>query len=228
VILSVDGQAYCRFAGESDDGKIDGRSTRWVGSLENYKAWVDYWRHAVDSDGWEKAITSHNSTDNYYVERSGERVVGTIADANLFVDDLFEKLIGMREKAEETVSAEDRVASLFERLDIKSRVESDFVIPEKHLRFDYRFDNGASHLMKRVPITPSREPWEKTQLALYAFEHVPTTLGGRTTNPVALVSGSNDQKEDVVKLLKEKSRVIYVDDEDRAVDELRTMFGLRH
>jgi len=39
VILLMDGRAHLRFLGQRD-GRVDGRSVRWAGSVKNYKAWA--------------------------------------------------------------------------------------------------------------------------------------------------------------------------------------------
>jgi hypothetical protein len=69
VVSTPDGMA-ARFAGERDDGTVDGRRLQSFKFAEVYKQWIQYWREQIRAENIE-AITSA-TTQNYYVIQGGE------------------------------------------------------------------------------------------------------------------------------------------------------------
>lgn len=93
VVLQFGERALSLFQGERSDGVIDARRLKGdVESAANFKAWVDYWRHAA-ADG-ESSIPPSRATDNYFLEYGGKRVFGAEdTDAETFLETLYQTLV---------------------------------------------------------------------------------------------------------------------------------------
>ena len=164
VILSVDGRLSARFQGERDDGELDGRRARMVGSLDNYRDWVHYWRTfrlAADLPLVRRA------TDNYYLERGGQQLAGTAIDSDAFLSQLFFQLVGMRE-VDEFERAPDPVYQLFESLpNVDVQVDPFIEIEADVYPFDYAVESsGKLLLFRKVAFNGSeRKTWDAVHAA---------------------------------------------------------------
>jgi hypothetical protein len=95
VVVFSNGAIETRFLGEREDGTIDGRSVRALGSIEIYRAWVEHWRRlAISADGSD-ALLSRRGSDNFFLDFGGERLLGPKhGDASELATELFEILVG--------------------------------------------------------------------------------------------------------------------------------------
>jgi hypothetical protein len=69
VVSGADGLS-ARFAGEREDGTVDGRRLQSFKYAEVYKQWIQYWREQIKAENI-GAITAA-TTPNYYVTKGGE------------------------------------------------------------------------------------------------------------------------------------------------------------
>ena len=74
VIVLRNGDVAARFVGESEPGKIDGRTVQWVEHTDIYKHWVDYWREQLQTSNDSPMITRlmANNGGNYNIILGGE------------------------------------------------------------------------------------------------------------------------------------------------------------
>lgn len=70
IIVSTGDEWAARFAGERDDGTIDGRWLRSFKYAEVYKQWMQYWRDQVADEKIDEIVNA--ATSNYFVVRGGE------------------------------------------------------------------------------------------------------------------------------------------------------------
>lgn len=92
IILFTGTQVHARFLAEIDPDNVDGRSTKWAGSTNNYRAWVHYWRTASPSKS-PAELVSHTSADNYYLEHGGQVLAGPERDPEQFLNELYQELV---------------------------------------------------------------------------------------------------------------------------------------
>lgn len=76
IVSGLDGLA-ARFAGERDDGSVDGRRLQGFKYADVYKQWLQYWREQIDVENLDGIVGA--TTINYYVVPGGE-VADTGAD----------------------------------------------------------------------------------------------------------------------------------------------------
>jgi hypothetical protein len=69
VIVHSDSAWAARFAGERDDGTVDGRRLQNFKYADVYKQWLQYWREQLDAENIEDIVQS--VTSNYYVIPGG-------------------------------------------------------------------------------------------------------------------------------------------------------------
>lgn len=174
VILLVDGAAYMRFRGEDGRGGIDGRRVKLVESLDNYKAWVAYWRKAVARLD-PKKLPPHDPSQNYFLEPGGERLLGNKdIEPESFVAQLFRDLVDDEIPVELAMTAQDTtIERAFQRLQIAEKIERDPVFQsdaKDHLSFDFRYKNGLTAWMKRVRLPKDRDTsWEGVHATAWTF-----------------------------------------------------------
>ncbi len=93
VIARMGDRTLCRFMGEKEDGRIDGRELRWMSFPDVYRQWVFYWREAgMGVDVLEKLLESNKG--NYGLVRGG-KVFDTGNDQlEQVVDYLYSRFVG--------------------------------------------------------------------------------------------------------------------------------------
>lgn len=235
VILFTDAGPVSRFLGETATGSIDGRQLpQWVGSTENYKWWINYWR-SISTRGYEKAVASfakQANAGNYEVEEGGQIVAGASPSNPIeFLDSLFATLVWAKPPAEEEEEPTD-VHSLLEEAGI---VASPFDLQVELsggtfdvLHFDYRYDNRQIHLMRRVKMMKTPNPaWNAVHAAAYVFRAARTVKidGGRPINAIALVSGPPQEQWPLAqrRVLETEAAVIDTSKRAEASQRLRSM-----
>ncbi len=236
VILFADGNVYPRFLGMRDGGRLDRRVLRWMGSAANYAAWVQYWTDAVACtpvEQW-RDLLKRSSDDNYFLEVGGERLFGGFTDrqtADDFADMLFATLVGT--PAPGALNVAQLTEALLARLDISERVERDFSlqIPSSpdNIRFDYRFDNGATHLMKRVSLSvPGDRAWEQLHAAAWTFEKAKSAPADKEMSLIALVRTrpEDDDLHRQMAVLGERSTIIDVGEPEKAASVMKAVLHL--
>jgi hypothetical protein len=229
VILLHGERGAARFIGQKEDGSFDGRSMKWLTSAPNYKAWVAFWQHSLQTKPFEGIIsdlTAGRPDDNYRVEFGGERIIGTEACA---VDDLLDELYGILVEdsaARSTQNVQKLAESVLARLSIADRVERGFKVeqPKDVIVFDYRFDNGQTSLMQRVSLNlPDERSWDSAHAAAWAFQKC--TADGRQM--IALVRPRSEDRalHQQLECLAEVAKVVDLSEEVTASERLA---GLLH
>ena len=230
VILLMDGRAHLRFLGQRD-GRVDGRSVRWAGSVKNYKAWVDYWTQAAETTPLEaltSKLTAHVGDANYIVEVGGERIFGDGATPEEMLDYLYTTLI--EPSSDRRSFSVGRLSeNLFGRLSIHEHVQKDFKleIDEDTIHFDYRYDNGQMNLMQGVSLVNADDrSWDNVHRVAYEF-----AKSARSTMPHQTIALVNPREHDKdldrqLRVLREHGKVVDVSNEVIAVDYLRELLHL--
>jgi hypothetical protein len=173
VILLSDHGSLSRFKGEKTDGEIDGRKIN-VGSVENYKAWVEHWKRTLREGGDRMRLLTAGTPGNYSLEFGGERLLGN-ADLNsaAFLDLLYRQLVEDVADPPDVVDPRRLIERMFDRLKIREKIfERPSVVDrtrgvEDPLAFDYRYKNGINVLMKRVHL--AKDPWATVHETGYNF-----------------------------------------------------------
>jgi hypothetical protein len=70
VIVNSGNDWAARFAGERDDGTVDGRRLQNFKYADVYKQWLQYWREQIDAENIDDIVQA--VTSNYYVSSGGE------------------------------------------------------------------------------------------------------------------------------------------------------------
>jgi len=70
IIVATGDEWAARFAGEREDGTIDGRRLQSFKYADVYKQWLLYWREQIDVENIDEIVGA--ATPNYYVLRGGE------------------------------------------------------------------------------------------------------------------------------------------------------------
>lgn len=241
VVLIAGDRLLTRFVGERD-GEIDGRTLRGSGIrvVETYKAWVDYWRGLIEEEGAgaEPALLNPVFGANYVIVPGGERMVGgEIETPEEMLASLFVSLVEHDDtpvESESTARLAEKVLKQLKILDVATpnfemRVhgKGNKMYP---VRFDFRFDNGAANLMRRVTIaSDDARSWSACQSAAWAFEKVrDEKLDGLDTRCIAMVR--QREGDDITKqldMLSEYATVVALDDIQTAVQQLRTLFHMQ-
>jgi hypothetical protein len=181
VILYSQGRMLSRFLGERADGRIDGRRLRFVAApVPNYKAWIAYWRDAIQRSSEApdlRSLISQPSDENYYLEYGGATIVG---DASSTPESTLDWLYGTLVEDQpdpDTLDVAKLSEAVLNRLDVAQKVERDYRFPvplstgvEDSIIFDYRYVNSAVHLMQRVTLTWEDErSWNSVHAATWNF-----------------------------------------------------------
>jgi hypothetical protein len=237
VVLIHGNQRLSRFLGQGPNGKLDGRRIKWAGSLENYKTWVDYWKHVLASEDGETlagVLTSRRRDDSYLIEPGGERIRGVqeLAPEDL-LDQLYEILV--EPAFERSAPSVARISeSLFHRLAISEVITRGyrFAFEENGtpdlIRFDYRYDNGQVNLMQGVSLAnPDERSWDSLHAATWSFSRMASRriLPDKEQQLIALVKTREpdaDLKRQVA-LLTEHAKVVDLVDENVAADHLQQL-----
>jgi hypothetical protein len=234
VLLRVGDLVLSKFKGERPDRTINGQLVKgWVGDLNTYKAWVEYWRRTVSPEWDIKKLTRVRSgAQNYFLEFGGERLVGNgKTHPEDLLDDLYQLVV--EEESEPEISVRGLSESVFERLAIQDRVKQDcrITVPsagggsgaDDQLFFDFRFDNGAMNLFQAISLTyPDGRTWMHVHAAAWAFEKVSAYQGERPKQMFALVKARkhNAEAERQMGLLARHAEVLDVAAQDDATAKL--------
>lgn len=228
VVLKIGDQLLSRFLGEGSKGRIDGRRVHgFVNSVENYKAWVNYWQGATqDSSKNLRTLTQRRSDDSYFLEYAGERMFGSEhTDPNDMLDHLYSILV---EEMPEPDTL--NVRQLSERVLVDAGIRDKVV--EKYrfsvsvtdsALFDYKYENGALHLMKRVTLTyPDERSWSNVHAAAWDFEKAASHLSSNEGQLIAFVKvrSSDSELESQMGLLDDLAYVVDVGQVQEATSEL--------
>ena len=227
VLLKMGDQICSRFLGERGRGRIDGRRVRaFVNSVDNYKAWVSYWQSVTDGGNDLLALTKRRGDDSYYLEYGGERVFGgTDSDPNDMLDYLYSVLVEDMPEPD-TLNVRQLSEHVLTTAGIRDRVTEKYRLPVSvtdSALFDYKYENGALHLMKRVTLTYEDErSWASTHAAAWDFEKAASQLNGSRGQLIAFVNvrPSNSELESQMKLLGDLAHVLDVGKVQKAASEL--------
>jgi hypothetical protein len=238
VLLYVDSVVYMRFLGENERGVLNGRRLRGkVEAVANYKAWVAHWRDAAQSMDRAALVGKPSRGDNYFLEVGGETIKTERSPGEL-LRFLFDELVAVPTSARLT-----KADAVFDRLDLE--VETDVFIPMPsstahfdgpdhvdgpglvdELYFDYRFQNGATNLMRTVRVGTAKA-WDKVNAAKYSFEKARDIKAG---NLIALVQrGLQLIGKDALsqmRSLERDAQIVELDNEESAATKLAELLHL--
>lgn len=232
VVVKAGDSFLTRFLGERADGQIDGRRVRWPSSLANYRAWVDYWRYAVNQEGADLGnLTKRLGDENYYLEYGGERLFGSEdTDPNYMLDYLYSVLVEETLEEPEPLDVVQLSETVLTRARIANRVTRryslDIILPNGVMDpvfFDYKYENGAIHLMKRVSLThEDKRSWGNVHAAAWTFEKVAADSRTGGSQLIALVNTRQPapELENQVGVLDNLAHVVDVGKVDQAASEL--------
>jgi hypothetical protein len=190
VILFAGDRILSRFLGEDprDPGKIDGRMIRHrVGSSDNYRDWIHFWR--TIAPGRPEQVLVRRPTDNYYVERGGQRLSASATEPEALLDRLYLQIVATDDGSEELPEAPqtDPVAQLFESVASTLPYTKDYVVDlsdDEHV-FDYAVKAVARVLLFRhVVLNGSiRKTWDAVHTAVAAVRDVTEAAPVLDENP---------------------------------------------
>lgn len=224
LILQAGNEVHARFRGEGEGGRVDDRTLRSLslGSLDNYKAWIEHWRseleHLHDEPGLSALVANHPDS-NYRLVFGGELVAGEVNDVGSFFESLYESLVVPRDSPAEDESS-DLVAAAGDLLaSVGVEAAEDFVIEargDRHLdrlRFHYAYFNGSSSLFRRVSLTSdSADTWERIHASQWTFQRVHDVDNWRQARTVALVrTGDHSDAENQLLALEQVAATVDVD-----------------
>lgn len=242
VLLRMGDLVLSRFKGERPDRTINGQLVKgWVGDLNTYKAWVEYWRKTGYA-GWEakRSTRARSSAQSYFLELGGERIVGNDkTHPEDLLDDLYQLLV--ERESERQIGVRGLSEGVFEKLAIQDRLQRDcrIMVPssrdaseiEDELFFDYRFDNGKVNLFQAVSLTyPDGRTWMHVHAAAWAFEKMIAYQGAHAAGSqmFALVKARkhNSEAERQMGLLARHAEVLDVAAQDAAASRLAHLLHL--
>lgn len=239
IVLIARDRVLARFVGERG-GLIDGRSVRRSGVrvVETYRAWVEYWRDLIDTEGSGavEALLRPVPGASYFMSMGGERVVGSdVETPEDMLRTLFSRLVEPVSTAPEPESAARVSEKVLRQLAIYDAVTPNFEMRVRGkgdktypVRFDFRFDNGAANLMRRVTLaSDDSRSWNACQSAVFAFEKVSgEKLDDLETRCIAMVRQRDGDVSKHIDMLHEYATVVLLDDIPAAVEQLRQLFHL--
>lgn len=238
VVLKVGDLFLSRFLGERDEGQIDGRTVRGlVSSVDNYKAWVAHWQHTTSRGrGDFDVFTKRRGDDSYYLEYGGERLFGS---EETEPEDMLDYLYGVLvEEAPEpkTLNVRQLSERVLDHAGILDKVTSEYHLPLRlgggntdRAYFDYRYDNGAVHLMKRITLTYEGErSWERVHAAAWDFEKAALNPDNSGQGLIALVKTRpfDPDLETQIGVLSNLAFVVNVAQVDEAASKLTQLLHL--
>jgi hypothetical protein len=227
VVLRVGDLCLSRFMGERGEGRIDGRHVHgFVSSLQNFKAWVAYWRQTADSEDL-VALTRHRADDNYFLECAGKRMLGsehTVPQDML--DYLYSVLVEDRPEPD-TLNVRQLSERVLDRAGIRNQVTEKYRLPVSvtdSALFDNKYEGGSVSLMKRVTLTYDDErSWASAHAAAWDFEKAAFAIRDGGGNLIALIktwSSDSELKQQLGLLDDLSSAVIDVGQEQEAAAQL--------
>jgi len=193
VILKMGDRHLSRFLGERGKGRIDGRRVHAiVNSVDNYKSWVSYWQDITDrgSADW-PTLTSRRGDDSYFLEYGGQRVFGAEGtDPNDMLDYLYSALVEEMPEPD-TLNVKQLSEYVLTSVGIRDQVTEKYRLPVSvtdSALFDYKYENGVLHLMKRVTLTYEDErSWTSAHAAAWDFEKAAFVLDDSGGQLIAFV-----------------------------------------
>jgi hypothetical protein len=185
IVLYCDGEAWCHFQGQTQDGRINGRTVRIVKSLEVYRQWVDHWTRVLKQGGFEALESSAREAprgENYFLEFGGEIVFDAHPQNPLtLLADLYEHLV-VPEKGHHAAahSAFDMVIKPLQKMLPEKLIRGANVTVSSsgyldELYFDYRYDGPRRvSLIHQITLQPDdTHSWARIHSASWAFEKLP-------------------------------------------------------
>lgn len=189
VVLLGDGGGLVRFFGQDPDtGEVN---TNWASQMvpetRAYQQWIHYFSHHVGHGSWQRVLEtlSRRPFDNFYVEEGGsyER---EYEDPHSAIEDLFRSLVADTpippQGAAPTRELRGLVKEVFKlaRVEPEKRPEYEVAIQgPRHrtrtkVRFDYRYVNGKTTVMERVPLSleGGQTNSERVDALLYRIDRV--------------------------------------------------------
>lgn len=228
VVLKIGDLLLSRFLGEGSKGRIDSRRVHaFVNSVENYKAWVNYWQGVADGGSNDLlALANRRGDDSYFLEYGGERIFGgERADPNDMLDYLYSVLVEEMPEPD-TLNVRQLSERVLTSVGIRDRVTEKYRLPisvTDSALFDYKYENGALHLMKRVTLTYEDErSWTSVHAAAWDFEKAASRLDGSEGQLIALVKArpSDSELGSQMGLLDGLAYVVDVAQEQQATSQL--------
>lgn len=242
ILITGAGEAQGRFRAVRKDGGVDGRSARWAHSTDNYRQHVAYWRHLMSEPLTDEAIeraTRLLGDENYLLEFGGERLAATEAptDPDALLDRLYAELV--EETPDRTnLSVSELSDTALHQLPLRDgavrrdyRLEFALGDARDAVVFDYRFDNGAVHLMRNVPLTfADQRSWDAVHAALWGFERAAEhpVSSDRPQRYISFIK-PREQDSDLsaqLQVLGSQAEVVDVSDPDAAAGQLADIFSL--
>jgi hypothetical protein len=227
-MLKMGNLLLSRFLGEGNSGRIDGRHVHtFVSSVDNYRAWVAYWRSITDGGNNDLlALVDRRSDDSYFLEYGGERMFGgEYTDPNKMLDYLYSVLVEEMPEPD-TLNVKQLSEHVLTTVGIRSRVTEKYRLPVSvtdSALFDYKYENGSLHLMKRVTLTYKDErSWAGVHAAAWDFEKAAFQLGEGKGQLIALVKArslDSDLKSQMG-LLDDLAHVVDVGEVQKAASQL--------
>ena len=228
VVLKMGDRFLSRFLGEGGRGRIDGRRVHaFVNSVDNYKAWVRHWQGVADGGSKDLlALTNRRADDSYFLEYGGERLFGSeYADPNDMLDYLYSVLVEEMPEPD-TLNVKQLSEHVLTNAGIRDQVSEKYRLPVSvtdSALFDYKYENGALHLMKRVTLTYDDErSWVSAHAAAWDFEKAADHLNGSDGQLIAFVKAraSDAELKSQMSLLGSLAHVLDVGEVQRATSQL--------
>ncbi len=199
VVLRVGDLCLSRFMGERDEGRIDGRRIHGlVSSVQNYKAWVAYWRQAAGSEDL-SALTRKRADDSYFLESAGQRLLGSEHTApEDMLDYLYSSLVEDMPEPD-TLNVRQLSERVLDRVGIRDQVTEKYRLPisvTDSALFDYKYENGSVNLMKRVTLTYDDErSWASVHAAAWDLEKAAYSARDDKGKLIALIKTRTSDSE---------------------------------
>lgn len=230
VVLYVGGKAYPRFMEERDRLPDGGRLRDLVGSVDNYRAWVESWTYLASHPNGEQLLLRRRAGDAFFVEAGGERLAGDDPeDPAGFADRLFKELV--TERPEKPVAHERHVERILLKLRIRDRIQEKWALPQADdVVFDYKFDRDEDRvvLMERVSLGGAARSWDKVHSTLFCFDQANRILGEESVGRIAFLIDphKDEQSRRQIRALTERNITIVRPDEDLADRKLARLLRL--
>jgi hypothetical protein len=233
LVLVQDGHVLGRFRGERAAGTVDLRTVRGFGLTPAYREWVTYWRNSmqIGPDHFLSTCTHRSADDNYYLELAGEVVVGD-APARQFdmLEQLYSRLVAsvddeVQDEDPVTVSLRLAQARLPRPVQVEPTVNVIHGDAIDTLVFDYRYDNGVPHFMRKVSVGKGgNTAWNNVHAAAWTFQTLSHSEDEdlREARCIALVRTPEQaaEFEPQYRLLEQYGDLVSVANPDEAADRL--------
>lgn len=240
VLLHTDDGWLTRFLGEGEDGSIAGTGLRQLhASVDVYRTWVDYFRRKTAAGAWadvERTMAYRRS--NYDVHLGGS-VLDDSPSGRQLLDRLFSEVV----ETESAAQANARERRSNHVLEGAERVLSaSGVTPQREVEVSARFRTDGP--LTKVPFLYSYVNGQRHLMDLGHHHQRPNLVGadardlrarmdaakrtGEADSFVTFYASSLLREQDLDQVLlpfEEVSQAVDVDNEDEAVDTIRTLMG---